>query len=139
MSAPVSVVPIKIASGKPSTPVFLIQLVTLWGLNLADTFQTMYLSASGMLSQEANLFINFFLLKGPAILLIVKVLALILISSMLIRGWYDFRGIKVLSAQYSRDQVRAAIQFMLTVGIIYYVIIVAFPFIALFVSGSFNP
>jgi uncharacterized membrane protein len=99
----------------------------------------MYLSSSGMLSQEANWFINFFLLKGPAVLLLVKVLALILISSMLIRGWNDCRGIKVLDAQYNRDQVRAAIQFMLTIGIIYYVIIVAFPFVALLVSGSFNP
>lgn len=124
---------------KPSTAVFIILLLTLWGLNLADTFQTLYLVANSMLQQEANYFINYFLEKGPATLFIVKVLAMILISSMLIRGWADSRGVKVLGIHYTREQVRMAIQVMLTAGNIYYCLIVFFPFFALWISGSFNP
>ena len=131
--------PLKLISKKPSTGVFLIQLVTLWCLNLADTFQTSYLAANSMLEHEVNYMIRYVLLKGTLSLFLVKVLALILISSMLIRGWMDIRGVQILDARYSRDQVRAAIQVMLTFGIIYYVVIVVFPFLALLVSGSFNP
>jgi hypothetical protein len=136
---PKHVIPLPVATGKPSTAVFIILLITLWGLNLADTFQTIYLATSGMLQQEANYFINFFLLKGPATLFLVKILALILITSMLIRAWVDKRGLKIFGIQYTLNQVRATVQFMLTAGAIYYILIVFFPFFALWISGSFSP
>lgn len=125
-------------SRAPSTAVFVILLITLWGLNLADAFQTIYFATNGMLAQEVNYFIDFFLKKGTGIFLDIKVLAMILISIMLIRGWNDKTGIKVLRTQYSRDDVRSSMLLMLTVGNIFYIIVVSFPFVALFSSGSFN-
>ncbi len=123
----------------PSTAAFVILLITLWGLNLADAFQTIYLATSEMLAQEANFFIEFFLNKGPVFVLIIKILAMIFITTMLIRGWNDKQGIKVFRIQYSRDDVRNSILLMLTAGIIFYIVVVIFPFIALVASGSFNP
>jgi hypothetical protein len=123
----------------PSTAAFVILLITLWALNLADAFQTIYFATNDMLAQEANFFIDFFLKKGPGFVLIIKILAMIFITIMLIRGWNDKKGIKVFRIQYSRDDVRNSILVMLTAGIIFYIVVVIFPFVALFASGSFNP
>lgn len=138
MSDTVAVLQMNSKPRVPSTAAFVILLVTLWGLNLADAFQTIYLATSGMLAQEANYFIDFFLKKGPVFVLIIKVLAMIFITTMLIRGWNDKQGIKVFRTQYSRDNVRNSMLLMLTVGNIFYVVVVIFPFIALVASGSFN-
>lgn len=123
----------------PTTGMFIILLITLWALNLADTFQTIFLKESGHLAQEANYFIDFFLSKSTLAFIAAKILALILISSVLIRGWIDKKGIKLGAAHYPREAVRNSIYFMLVAGVIYYTIIVIFPFTALLLSGSFQP
>lgn len=138
MSDTVAVLQMNSKPRVPSTATFVILLITLWGLNLADAFQTIYFETNGMLAQEVNYFIDFFLKKGTGIFLGIKILAMILITIMLIRGWNDKTGIKVFRTQYSRDNVRSSMLLMLTVGNIFYVIVVSFPFVALFASGSFN-
>jgi hypothetical protein len=121
----------------PTTGAFIILLIVIWALNLADTFQTLYLKQSGFLAEEANWFIDFFLKEGRAQFFLAKVLALILITSILVRGWIDKKGIRIFSIQYSQNQARAAIYFLLAAGAIYYIFIVGFPFVALLISGLF--
>jgi hypothetical protein len=123
----------------PTTGAFVILLLTLWSLNLADLFQTVFLKESGFLAQEANFFVDFFLREGRAAFFLSKVLALVLISSILIRGWFDKRGVLLGNYRYDRDKVRSSIHFLLVAGVIYYIVIVAFPFIALALSGLFTP
>jgi len=122
----------------PGTGTFWILLLTLWALNLADIFQTLYLKESGFLAQEANLFIDFFLREGAWQFFGAKVLALVLVTLILSRGWFDATGIKFQGTQYSQLQVRKAISFLLSVGVLYYVVIVVFPFIAMLISGFFT-
>jgi hypothetical protein len=122
----------------PTTGSFVILLVTLWALNLADIFQTLYLQASGMLAQEANYVMGFFLHGGPLRFLLAKVFALILITSILSRGWSDRRGIKMGGAHYSLSQVRASIYLLLAAGVVYFTLIVVLPFIVLVLSGLFT-
>jgi hypothetical protein len=121
----------------PTLGSFVLLLVTLWSLNLADIFQTMYLKQSGFLASEANYVADFFLKGGGAPFFWAKVLALVLITSILVRGWFDKKGIKVGSARYTTVQVRQSIQFMLVAGIIYYTLIVVFPFVAMTMAGMF--
>jgi hypothetical protein len=121
----------------PSTGTFVILLITLWALNFADIFQTLYLKQSGMLALEANYFVDFFLRKGGAPFFWAKVLALVLVTSMLIRGWIDRKGISVGNLQFTPESGRRAIQLLLIAGVLYYTLIVVFPFIALAMSGLF--
>jgi hypothetical protein len=131
---------IHIPSGRvPTTGTFIVLLVTLWALNLADTFQTLYLKESGFLAKEANYFIDYFLSEGRAEFLGAKILALILVSSILGRGWFDRRGCTLGGHCWELPLVRRAIILLLSAGVIYYIIIVAFPFFALTISGLFNP
>ena len=122
----------------PSTATFILLLLTLWALNLTDVFQTLFLKESGFLAAEANMFVDFFLKGGRAPFFLSKVLALILITSILARGWFDKRGIRLNNYHYDRDKVRASIHFLLVAGVIYYILIVAFPFIVLALSGLFS-
>jgi len=123
----------------PSTASFVVLLVTLWALNLADTYQTLYLKESGFLAREANVFIDFFLKEGRWEFLLAKVLALMLVTSILIRGWNHGEGIRLFRIEFSREQARAAMHFLLMAGVTYYIFIVGFPFIALLLSGAFTP
>ena len=122
----------------PATGAFIILVLTLWALNLADIFQTLYLKESGFLAQEANWFIDFFLKEGKTPFFLAKLLALILITSMLLRGWFDRRGIRLFRAAYTQEQARAAIYFLLAAGVMYYIFIVGFPFVAMLISGLFT-
>ena len=132
----------KVNSGKsgrgPSTGSFVILLVTLWALNLADMFQTLYLKSSGLLAEEANAFINFFLREGHVYFIGAKVLAMFLISLILVRGWNSKTGLIIFRDRYDLMSARKAINFLLSAGVIYYILIVIFPFIAMYVSGSFT-
>jgi hypothetical protein len=130
---------IKSSSNEPATVAFFMLIITLWALNLADLFQTLYLKQSGLLAQEANLFVNFFLEKSHLFFFMGKVLALILITSIISRGWFDKKGIKIGNLHYPRSQVRCSIYFLLSTGVIYYTIIVAFPFFAMLIAGWFSP
>jgi len=123
--------------GAAPTGTFFILLITLWALNVADIFQTLYLKYSGLLAEEANYFIDFFLKKGGAPFFWAKVLALLLVTSILCRGWFDRKGIVFGSTHYSREQGRRSILMLLIAGVIYYTLIVIFPFIALVMSGLF--
>jgi hypothetical protein len=122
----------------PSTGIFWMLLITLWALNFADTMQTLYLNETGFLAQEANLFMDFFLKEGRLSLFGAKILALLLVSLILGRGWFDLNGITMQGRRYTQDQVRRAISFLLSAGVIYYILIVVFPFIAMFISGFFT-
>ncbi len=122
----------------PTTGSFWVLIITLWALNLADTYQTLYLKSTGFLAQEANYFIDFFLREGVWQFVFAKVLALILVTSIIARGWFDRKGISFFRVEYSRDQARAAIHFLLTAGVIYYIFIVGFPFAAMLLSGMFT-
>ncbi len=123
---------------KPLTGTFIILLITLWALNLADTFQTLYLKESGQLASEANWFINFFLEKGRLPFFGAKVIALIFITVILFRGWMDKRGIKFYGGTYTLEQVRRAILFLLSAGVFYYIVIVSFPFLIMLIGGAFT-
>jgi len=122
----------------PSTGSFVILLITLWALNLADIFQTLYLKDSGLLAEEANAFINFFLREGHIYFIGAKILAMVLISLMLIRGWNSKTGFIIFRERYDLMSARKAINFLLSAGVIYYVLIVIFPFIAMYLSGAFT-
>jgi hypothetical protein len=122
----------------PSTAAFIILLVTLWALNLADIFQTLYLKESGFLQQEANYFIDYFLKEGRLPFFGAKFFALLLISLILFRGWFDKSGLTFLGRHYDRDKARGSIQFLLSIGVLYYTAIVFFPFLAMFISGMFT-
>ena len=129
--------PAQKAGRMPATASFMILLITLWALNLADIFQTVYLKESGFLAQEANYFVDFFLREGRAVFFFAKVLALILITSMLCRGWFDKHGLKLGTIFYPPDQVRKSIHLLLVSGVIYYTLIVGFPFFAMLIAGMF--
>lgn len=123
----------------PTTGTFVVLLITLWALNIADTFQTLFLKTSGFLAQEANYFIDFFLTEGHLQFFSAKILALILVTSVLARGWRDRRGLNIGSSHYNQGQVQRTIALLLMAGVIYYIIIVALPFVALTLSGLFAP
>ncbi len=127
-----------VSPAAPSTGKFWLLLVVLWALNLADIFQTLYLKESGFLAEEANQYVDFFLKEGRPEFIGFKILALMLISLILARGWYDKRGMRIFSSYYPRDKARSSIQFLLSVGVFYYVVIVVFPFIAMFIAGMFT-
>jgi hypothetical protein len=124
---------------KASTSTFFILVVTLWCLNIADLSQTLYLKHAGLLGEEVNKFIQLFLDESSRAFIAAKLLALILITSILLRGWFDQSGVKTYGVKYSMEQVRRTINLMLTTGVIYYVLIVGFPFIGMLMSGYFNP
>ena len=131
---------LKLPPGRiPATSTFIILLVLLWALNLADIFQTLYLKETEILAMEANYFIDFFLREGRGPFIGAKLLALVLITSFLFRGWFDKRGCTVLGYCYELPLLRRAIVLLLISGTIYYIIIVAFPFFAMLISGYLTP
>ena len=119
---------------RPSPRNFFIYLGLLWILNAADIWQTMALKYSGNLASEANQLVNHVLAKGPLYFISFKVLAIILVSSILIRGYFHNQGIKVGETQFSPDQVRTAILFLLICAIIYYLIVVFFPLMIILIT-----
>jgi len=123
----------------PSTGSFIILIIVLWALNLADIFQTLYLKNSELLEQEANWFINYFLQSGPRAFIGAKVLALVLITLILVRGWFDKKGLQLYGKFYEQVQVRCTLHFLLLAGVLYYTIIVIFPFVGMFLAGYFTP
>ena len=131
---------LKLPPGRnPATSTFIILLVVLWALNLADIFQTLYFKEAELLAMEANYFIDFFLKEGRGPFIWAKLLALILITSFLCRGWFDKRGCVVLGHSYEPPLLKRAIMLLLTAGTIYYIIIVGFPFFAMLISGFLTP
>ncbi len=117
---------------------FVLLLFLLWVLNLADIFQTLYLKESGFLEQEANFFIDVFLREGRGPFIGAKVMALILITLILVRGWIRPMGMMFLGKEQTQEQVKISIIFLLSAGVVFYTIIVFFPFLAMLISGSFT-
>jgi hypothetical protein len=122
----------------PTFGTFILLLLTLWALNIADIFQTLYLKQSGILQQEANFFIDYFLREGVTPFFWAKALALAFVTSVLMRGWFDKKGLKFQNALYTPDQVRRSIHNLLLILNIYYILIVVFPFVALAIAGLFS-
>ena len=118
----------------PSSRKFFIALGLLWILNAADVWQTLALKSSGHLASEANKFIEHVLSKGPIYFILFKILAVFFISLVIIRGFFDKRGIQVGETRYSHEQVRTSIQLLLMLGIIYYLFVVYLPFIIVFAT-----
>ena len=116
---------------KPLLGGFYLYLILLWLLNIADIIQTILLSKSGNLKQEANPFMDFFLAADSRMFIYAKFAALLLITAMVIRGYMDKKGTTIGSIYYSPDDMKRAIVFLLGAGVIYYLIIVLIPFITL--------
>ena len=119
---------------RPSPQNFFIYLGLLWILNAADIWQTLALKYSGNLASEANQLVNHVLAKGPLYFISFKVLAIILVSSVLTRGYFHNKGIKVGETQFSPDQVRTTILFLLICAIVYYLIVVFLPLIIILLT-----
>ena len=107
---------------------FFLYLVLLWLLNIADIIQTVTLSQGGNLKAEVNVFMDFFLSHDWRIFILAKMLPLLLVTAMVIRGYYDKKGTTVLGRQYTAEEMRNAIVFLLGVGVVYYLIVVLIPF-----------
>ena len=110
---------------------FYIYLILLWLLNVADTIQTLMLKSGGHLKEEANFFINYFLAYDGELFIFAKLSALIFITAMLLRGYYDKHGTTIGGHYYSPDELRRFIVLLLGGGVVYYLIIVLMPFIVL--------
>jgi len=106
---------------------FFIYLGLLWILNIIDSWQTLSLKISGQLASEANQYINYLLNKGPVYFISFKMLAIILVTMILVRGYFDSKGIKLGDTFFTTNQVRTAIQFMLILANIYYLFVVYIP------------
>ena len=109
----------------------------MWILNVADVWQTLALKYGGNLASEANKFIDHFLARGPLYFVVFKGLAVFLVSLILIRGYFDRKGIKIGDSFFTTIQVRTAIQFLLVLAIFYYLIVVYLPLII--VVATFQP
>ena len=116
---------------------FYFYLSLLWLLNIADIIQTVTLSQGGNLKQEANQFMDFFLTHDWRIFILAKMLPLILVTAMVIRGYYDKKGTKIGGRQYTPDEMRKAIVFILAAGVVYYLIIVLMPFATILLGAVF--
>ncbi len=90
-------------------------------------WQTLALKRGGDLASEANDLVGHVLNKGPDFFVAFKTAAILLSSLILIRGFYDERGLKVGDISYSQIQVQTAIQFLLVVADIYYIVVVYIP------------
>jgi hypothetical protein len=118
----------------PSRRKFYLYLGLLWILNAADVWQTIALKYSGQLASEANRLIDHLLSRGPLYFLVFKILAVFFITLVLIRGYFDEKGIRIGETLYTPCQVRTAIQFLLVLAIIYYLFVVYLPFLIVIVS-----
>jgi len=118
----------------PSRRKFYLYLGLLWILNAADVWQTMALKYSGQLASEANRLIDYLLSKGPLYFVVFKILAVFLISIVLIRGYSDEKGIRIGETLYTSCQVRTAIQLLLVLAIIYYLVVVYLPLLIVMVT-----
>jgi hypothetical protein len=121
----------------PSWRKFFIYLGLLWILNAADIWQTTALKHSGQLATEANQLIEHILMKGPVYFIGFKILAVILVTLVLIRGYFDINGFSIGDTHFSAEQVRTAIQFLLILAILYYLFVVYLPL--MIVVATFNP
>ena len=118
----------------PSRRNFFIYLGMLWILNAADIWQTSALKSSGDLASEANQFVSYLLMKGPLYFVTFKILAITLVTLVVVRGYFDDKGIRVGETFYNATQVRTAIQFMLVVANFYYLLVVFLPLILIVVD-----
>lgn len=121
----------------PNLRKFFIYLGLLWILNAADAWQTMALKYGGHLAAEANLLMDHVLAKGPLYFISFKLLAVLLISLVLIRGYLHNNGLKVGNATFDPEQVKTAIMFLLVCAIVYYLAVVFLPLII--IVTTFNP
>ena len=113
---------------------FFLFLVLLWLLNIADVIQTVLLSEGGHLKKEANFFMDFFLSRDWRFFILGKMLPLILVTAMVVRGYFDKKGTNVGGHHYTPMEMRRAITFLLAAGVVYYLIIVLIPFLTLLVA-----
>jgi hypothetical protein len=113
---------------------FFVYLTLIWLLNIADILQTLMLKRGGHLKREANIFINYFLVEDEVLFIVAKCAALLLITCMLLRGYYDKKGTTVGGVYYSPGDMRKAITFLLGAGVTYYLVIVLMPFIVLIIG-----
>ncbi|MCD6216431.1 hypothetical protein J7L05_01070 [bacterium] len=113
---------------------FYLYLTLLWLLNIADVIQTLMLSHGGNLKHEVNLYMNVFLEKDWRFFIIAKVVPMLLVTVMVTRGYFDKRGTTVAGHEYSHEDVKKAIVFLLAAGVVYYLIVVLFPFITILIS-----
>ncbi len=113
---------------------FYLYLSLLWLLNIADVVQTLMLSHGGNLKHEVNLFMNVFLEKDWRLFIIAKVVPMMLVTVMVTRGYFDKRGTTVAGHEYSHEDVKKAIVFLLAAGVVYYLIVVLFPFFTILIS-----
>lgn len=118
---------------RPIVGGFYLYLSLLWLLNIADVIQTLMLSHGGNLKHEVNLFMNVFLEKDWRLFIIAKAVPMMLVTVMVTRGYFDKKGAVVAGHEYSHEDVRKAIVFLLAAGVVYYLIIVLFPFITILI------
>jgi len=121
---------------RPLLGSFYIYLILIWLLNIADILQTLMLKQGGHLRREANIFINYFLAEDEWLFIYAKLSALLFITLMLLRGYYDRKGTTIGGTYYGPKDMRRAIIFLLGAGVAYYLVIVLLPFAALLI-GSF--
>lgn len=119
---------------KPAIGGFYLYLILLWLLNIADVIQTVLLSEGGHLGKEANFFMDFFLSKDWRFFILGKMLPLLLVTAMVVRGYTDKKGASFGGHHYTPEEMRNAIVFLLGAGVVYYLIIVLFPFITLMLA-----
>lgn len=116
---------------------FYLYLALLWLLNIADIIQTVTLSQGGNLKREANVFMEFFLNHDWRIFIVAKILPLMLVTVMVIRGYYDKKGTKINGRNYTPEEMRKAIVFLLAMGVVYYLIVVFIPFVTILLGFIF--
>jgi hypothetical protein len=119
---------------KPAVAGFYLYLVLLWLLNIADVIQTVLLSEGGHLRREANFFMDFFLTKDWRLFILGKLLPLLLVTAMVIRGYTDKKGASIGGHRYTPEEMRTIIISLIGAGVVYYLIIVLFPFITLIIA-----
>lgn len=120
---------------RPLIGSFYVYLVLLWLLNIADILQTLMLKRGGNLRKEFNVFINYFLEEDEGLFIFAKLSALLFITLMLLRGYYDHKGTTIGGVYYSPNDMRKAITFLLGAGVAYYLFIVFTPFIVLLINS----
>ena len=120
---------------RPLLSSFFVYLILLWLLNIADIFQTLMLKRGGNLKTEINFFINYFLASDEWIFVLAKLSALLFITAMLLRGYYDRKGTNIGGTYYSPSNMQRAITFLVGAGVVYYLVIVLMPFAVLMIEN----
>ena len=122
----------------PDRRKFFIYVGLLWILNAADVWQTLQLKRGGNLAGEANELVNYVLTEGPLYFLAFKGLAMFLVTLILIRGYFDRSGFIIGETHFNTHHVRTAIQFLLVIAILYYLLVVYTPLIILVAKHHFS-